>query len=400
MQSDVVIAKAKFVGSLFKKNSARVLGHDGAYSIPLKNGMVFWTFGDTLIGPAREGFDPQKVDFAKWLIKDPWAKKNIRMISNTGLIAEHKKIQELMHGGFQYYVQNRKINEENIVEAREIIPVPEKIRGETKERMAFWPFDGIDVDGRLYLFYFMVKCLMSQMKLYGVGLAKSTSSYESFERLYSANSIAPKDLDENEKPYVWWDNSRAGKNIKQMPGFGTAVLKKIISGYVYIYGSKLEKMHGRAIHGVSLSRVRRNKIEDVSKYEYMIEGPSAGNDFEPKWGDNPRESVVIFDGNANELSVSYNLYLKKYLAIYSYSDTIYKKRSNDEIHMRVADKPEGPWGSPIIVYKPRRSYEKDFCYAAKEHPEYSQHGRTIYVTYVSHQRYFPELVEIQLSSEY
>jgi len=395
MLSASFIEKVDLIGTLFKENSARVLGHDGAYSIPLENGRTFWSFGDTLLGPERRGFDPQKIDITQWCFNDPWARENISMISNSGLMSEAKTIQELMHGNFQYFVREEESEKEKIVEAREIIPVPEKMRDRTEGRMAFWPFDGIQIEGKLYVFYFMVRCIMTKMELQGVGLARSTYPYENFERLPALNSVTPKNLEEEKEKFIWWDNSGKDEKLSQIPGFGTAVLRKIINGYIYIYGSKLETMGNRVVPCVYLSRVSKNAVEDITEYEYLVEAPSKNNGFEPVWGEKPEESAVIFDGNANELSVSYNSYLKKYVAIYSYAGTLYKKGINDEIHMRVADKPEGPWSSPIIIYKPKRSMKKDFCYAAKEHPEYSRDGKTIYVTYVSHQRYFPELIEIK-----
>lgn len=393
----VTIEKTKFVGTLFKINSARVLGHDGAYSIPIKDGKVFWSFGDTLLGPERRGFDAEKIDIAKWCVNDPWAKENVSMISNSGLIAEAKNIQELTHRGFKYYDREREIDGKKVIEAREIIPVPEKMRGEIGRRMAFWPFDGIDIDGKLYIFYFMVRCTMLKMKLCGVGLVRSEYPYETFERLPAVTNASLKNFEESEKPFVWWDNSKS-QDQRQIPGFGTAVLKKTINGHIYIYGSKSEKVKNRVVPCVSLARVKKTAIEDITEYEYLIEPPSESNDFDPQWGEDPRESTILFDGNANELSISYNPYIDKYMAIYSYAGTLHKKRNNDEIHMRTADKPEGPWGPPIIVYRPKRSRKEDFCYAAKEHPEYSRDGKIIYVTYVSHQRYFPELIKIKLKN--
>lgn len=386
--------KVRFIGTLFKRNSARVIGHDGAYSVPLKDGRVFWSFGDTILGPERRGYNPQKMTIEEWIIKDPWAQKNVSMISNSGLIAEAEDIRDLTHKGFKYFVHEKEVDGKKLIEAREIISIPDEIRGKGMERIAFWPFDGIEVNSKLYVFYLMVKCVNLSLNVYGTGLACSLYPYKTFERIKSIAPMPPKGAPKNEESYIWWDNTRY-KNQNQMPCFGTAVLKKIIDGYVYIYGSKLEKRNNQYIAAVSLARVKKNSIEDITKYEYLTEAPSEKNDFEPRWDDNPRKTAVLFDGNANELSVSYNPYLGKYLAIYSYAGTLHKKGKKDQIHMRVAEKPEGPWSSPIKIYEPKRSLENDICYAGKEHPEYSKDGKKIYVTYVSHQRYFPELLEIE-----
>ena len=396
MSSEFVKTKAKAAGTLFKNNAVRVLGHDGAYSIPLRGGKVFWDFGDTLLGPERQGYDPTKIDITEWCIRDPWAKRNIRMISNTGLVSEARGVQQLVEGNFQYYVHERAGETGKTVEAREIIPVPQKLRGRIEERMAFWPFDGIDIEGKLYIFYFMVKCVNTTMDVAGAGLAKSTFPYTEFQRLSSTEPAESKKVEDFERPYVWWDNSTGSRNSQQVPGFGTAVVKKVIDGYVYVYGSR-SKARGRGVvPGVSLAKIKKNAIEDIAQYEYLTVPPTERNNFTAEWSDSPRESAVVFEGNANELSVSYNPFLKKYLTVYSSARSLIKKLKYDEIQMRVADKPEGPWSPPWVIYRPERSWKKDFCYAAKEHPEYSPDGRTTYVTYVSHQRYFPEFLEVQI----
>lgn len=392
--SAVYIAEIKLLGSCFKSNSAQVVGHDGAYSIPLSNGKVFWSFGDTLVGPERRGYDPRKIDIDTWVLKDPWAKENMSMISNSGLIADAKDISELMYGGFQYFIHKRKVDGKELVEAREIIPVPNKLKHEGKQRTAFWPVDGIEINGKLYFFYLMVTTVMSAIDVYGTGMVRSTHHYETFERLQSIRLTQPKKLvGSSELPFIWWNNSR-DEGRKQIPAFGTAVLKDIIDNYIYIYGSAIEYRGDSAVHAVFLARVKKNGIEDITKYEYLTEAPSKQNDFTSGWGDDPQKTVSIFDGNANELSVSYNPYLGKYVAIYSYAERVH---ADYEIHMRTSNSPAGPWNKPLTIYRPQGSRRKDSCYAAKEHPEYSKHlGKTIYVTYVSHQRYFPELLEIEL----
>ncbi|MGD8545623.1 MAG: DUF4185 domain-containing protein [Candidatus Bathyarchaeota archaeon] len=387
-QDAMSIKETKLVGTLFKKNSVRVLGHDGAYSVPLDNGEVFWSFGDTLIGNERRGYAPERINIDDWLTKDAWVKENILMTSNSALIAEVDDIRKLMETGFEYYTHERIVKKEKFIEAREIIPVPDELQG-GERRTAFWPMDGVDIDGRLYVYYLMVKG--EPMALYGTGVVKSVQPYEEFERLYSLVRFSPKEiLDATETPFVWWNNLYGEKGQK-MPNFGTAVLKKAINGYIYVYGSKVDKTKDEMVHVVTLARVRKGDVEDVTKYEYLIESPSEQNASAPVWGENPMDSTGIFEGNANELSVSYNPYLDKYLAVYSTAQI-----DSPEIHMRVSENPVGPWSDPIQVFKPRRSCDVDFCYAAKEHPEYSgEHGKKIYLTYVSHQRYFPELLQVE-----
>lgn len=69
-----------------------------------------------------------------------------------------------------------------------------------------------------------------------------------------------------------------------------------------------------------------------------------------------------------------------------------------ELHMRTAPAPEGPWSGDRRVCDLPRSLPGDYCYAGKEHPEFQEGGgRRTWVTYVSHQRYFPELLGIEFA---
>ncbi|MGD8544548.1 MAG: DUF4185 domain-containing protein [Candidatus Bathyarchaeota archaeon] len=386
--SEVSIVKTRLLGSLFKKSVSRVLGHDGAYSVPLDEGRVFWSFGDTLLGSERRGYDPKKINIDDWLTKDAWVKENILMTSNSALIADTNDICTLMKTGYSYYVHQRKVGNQRLTEAREIIPVPEKLITK-KIRTAFWPMDGISVDGKLYVYYLMVK--YHPLVLYATGVLKSHQPYEKFTRVPSSVPISPDDiLDPSEKRFAWWNNMSRTKG-QEVPNFGTAVLKKVLDGFIYVYGSQVVKIKENLVHVVTLARVNKENVDDVAKYEYLTEAPSTQNNFTFRWGGDPRESVRIFDGNANEMSVSYNPYLSKYLSFYSTATIL-----EPEIHMRFSEEPEGPWSAPIVVFKPKRSCSIDFCYAAKEHPEYSvENGKKTYLTYVSHQRYYPELLEIE-----
>jgi len=81
--------------------------------------------------------------------------------------------------------------------------------------------------------------------------------------------VPPKDLSNYcEYPFLWWNCEVPNKFGEQVPAFGTAVLKRLVDGYVYIYGSRVDKIDNEIVHGVYLSRVRPEYIEDLSHYEY------------------------------------------------------------------------------------------------------------------------------------
>jgi len=396
--AEVKIKKVTDMDTLFKENSAEVLGHDGAYSIPLKDGGVFWSFGDTLIGPSRRGYDPEKMLIDSWLA-EAWAKEHITMISNTGLFISTRDANELLSASPVYFTKGNA--------AQEIIS-PSMPPDRDERYRPVWPMDGIELDGKIYVFYILVDCGASDEKgeeaeldinLYGTGLARATYPYTQFERVRPTVSPTPPKDPANlcEHPFIWWNND-FGENLTQVPAFGTAVLKKPVGGYIYIYGSRIEFDRDKIVHAVSLTRVLPENFEDVTQYEYLV-GPG------PRWGKDPKRAITVFEGNSNELSVSYNRYLGKYVAVYSYAGAVGQDGkippgNLEEIHLRTSEKPWGSWSESITVYKGRKSCEGDICYAAKEHHEYcEQDGKIIYVTYVSHQRYFPELIKIELEKE-
>lgn len=390
--NQVRIKNVTYLGKIFKSNKSKVLGHDGAYSIPLEDGRSFWTFGDTLLGPELKEYDPKKELIDVWLASN-WASNNIEMIANTGCFTNTRNGEELLTTNPIYIEKKGKADK---IISTALAPN----RG--KRYRPIWPMDGIMINKKLYIFYIFVDCgifdiskkeQQLDINLYGVGLAKSNYPYVTFKRIKpSVYPCPPKDLSNYcEYPYIWWNCESDGKN-DSIPAFGTAVLNNPINGYVYIYGSKVEKKNHELIHGVYLSRVQIDGIEDISKYEYY------SND---GWSKAPENLKILFDGNANELSVSFNSYLKKYITIYSYagktdSKGFVSEGAMEEIHLRVSDNPEGPWSDPITIYKPKKSCPLDICYAGKEHPEFSENdGKIIYFTFVSHQRYWPELVQIE-----
>lgn len=395
--SKVGIKSVEYLGALFTVNNASVLGHDGAYSVPLDDGRVLWTFGDTLLGKERTGYDPEKRLIDEWLNSD-WAKENIVMIANSACFVGTKSAEELIRTMPFYIGQTEGC-------AEEIIPSVLAPNRAGRYRPV-WPMDGICLKDKVYIFTIMVDCGPADptkgnapdINVFGAGLVKSEYPFVEFHRLKpTACPNLPRDpANHPEYQYMWW-NCDLDTSGDQIAAYGTGVLKRVMDDYVYIFGSKMTTMEGRVVHGVSLARVRAKYIEDVTKYSYL-QGLEGGN---PIWTSNPKEAMLVFDGNANEMSISYNEYLGKFVVFYPYIGDIKPHRVDrflEEIHMRYADNIWGPWSDPVVVYKCQKSRPDDTCYAAKEHPEYAEKGGKItYLTYVSHQRYWPELIRVEFA---
>ncbi|MDV8065167.1 DUF4185 domain-containing protein [Rhodococcus sp. IEGM 1366] len=115
-------------------------------------------------------------------------------------------------------------------------------------------------------------------------------------------------------------------------------------GFVYNYGTPA----GRAGE-VRLSRVSEGSILDLASYEY--------------WNGNgwiradPAAAVPVMDGRIGEISVQYNEFLGKFVAMYT--DVF------SSIVMRTASSPAGPWTAPETLVN---LVEVPGIYAAYIHP--------------------------------
>jgi len=137
-------------------------------------------------------------------------------------------------------------------------------------------------------------------------------------------------------------------------------------GYAYAYGTP----NGRTGQAY-LSRVPQNEILDLTQYQYwngstwvqndpmaavpvIPPGASSGligalaNIFGGAVYDSPLIPVLnsLFGGpgTVSEMSVQYNDYLQKYVVLYA--------DQNNNVVMRTADAPQGPWSAPQILVTP------------------------------------------------
>lgn len=100
--------------------------------------------------------------------------------------------------------------------------------------------------------------------------------------------------------------------------------------YVYLFGTPSGR-NGSA----ELSRVRQKNIATASKYEYW---DGSG------WTGDVEDATVVLDGKVSELSVDYNEYLGKYIAMYT--------KPLSGLVVRTADDLTGPWSSPRTLINP------------------------------------------------
>ncbi|WP_185295986.1 DUF4185 domain-containing protein [Mycolicibacterium litorale] len=149
--------------------------------------------------------------------------------------------------------------------------------------------------------------------------------------------------------------------------------------YLYAFGTP----SGRA-GSAYLSRVAEGSVTDLSKYEYWdgskwvanrpaVAAPIIGDSkrsaglfgFVVDWANDPNVLGGYLGGlfgaktggNVSEMSVQYNEYLDKYVVLYG--------DGNNDIQLRTADTPEGPWSAPITI---ATSKQYPGLYAPMIHP--------------------------------
>jgi hypothetical protein len=346
------IESARDLGPLFTNNSDRIIGLDGAFSIPLPDDRTLWFFGDTLIGARPTG--------SLWYINgkpagpdDMSGRGTIdRMINNTGAIVRGRLG---LDGAFDFLRDQRG-------QIKPLIPLDSD---EHPDRDRIWCQHGIHHDGRLYLSFIKVRMLPVGscpfpvcFEIVGSGLAVGDTDSWSFTRITRHGSS------------VLWKADE--------PHFATAFLRS--GEFVYLYGT-VNRSDGQQCF---ISRTRH--IDAIQSYEYFTNG---------SWSPRLQDAQPIFGSMPSELSVSYNEHLQAFLAVHSLDLT-------GKIVARTAPNPWGPWSEPAVLWHVKVQHATPppyptLIYAGKEHPEMShQNGRVIYLTYVEFEEYFPRLVEITL----
>jgi hypothetical protein len=354
------IAGARDLGPQFTDNPHRMIGQDGAYSIPCGS-RTLWFFGDTLIGTRTPG---ESIWYPGGMPVGPGdmsGKGGIdRMLNNSGLLLSDHDAREGLRG-FRYICDSEG-------HLRTLLPLEP---GEHPDRDRVWCLHGICLDGKVVLYFIKVEMLAEgpfpvNFRIVGSGMAVGDSGEWRFRRVTRNGSC------------ILWG--------EEEPHFATAVLPPARDGWLYMYGSRQDRSGTQAAY---CARVTPGNIERPECYEYLA-SPL------PSWSPSPAAALPAFHDMPNELSVSFNRHLGCYLAVHSLG-------LSGEIVGRTADSPWGPWSAPSLLWRVRPSGEHTLpyprlIYAGKEHPGLSREGgRILYITYIEFEEYFPHLVEVALA---
>ncbi|HAT71969.1 MAG TPA: hypothetical protein DCS63_04060 [Elusimicrobia bacterium] len=217
--------------------------------------------------------------------------------------------------------------------------------GEYSQVRKFWPRSGFCYGGKCYVFY-------SIMNNYGPG------PYDHF-RVGQGLAWADKPAGPYRKAlsgtrYGFWNDIE--------PAFGSALLKDE-DGWLYVYG---RVMTAPGEYGAALARVRPEQVLSRDNYSYYSADPSS-----TPWTADLTEASAVLERMPEDFSVSYNDFLKSYLAVYM-------DEESGLVLARQARYPWGPWAEPVRLLACAR---EDYCYGAREQAAFSaQGGKKIYVT--------------------
>lgn len=197
--------------------------------------------------------------------------------------------------------------------AKELVAA-KKIDG---EQMTCIPTGAVAVDGVFYMFVMSIVTWKPRWTI------DACSLYRSYD-----------------KGRTWSKSDSVSFTKQDAPNFGQ-VFPLEAGEYVYLFGIT-EARDGNC----KLARVPRNQLDNFEKYEYYI-GRENGvpNFISGRRGlayIKDRPETVVIPAPCGEMCVTYNRYLKKYLAMYVGT-------SSPDLVFRVADQPWGEWSKAETV---------------------------------------------------
>lgn len=295
-----------------------VVGQGCNFSVQLKDGRSLWLLNNIMTGEFRPDGQP-----VVWDILD-------------GAAAIAPSTSPYAQAGALRYVVN---------EAGLPLPLLSGAASEYSPARKFWPRSGLCSADRCFVFYSVMNNYGPEPYDYfrvGQGVASADNPAGPYKKaLYG-------------KRYSFWNDVE--------PAFGSALLSDD-DGWVYIYGRVMTSPGGYA---AALARVKPDQLTSREKYEYYSAAASSG-----PWTSDLSEASTFLEDAPEDFSVSYNEFLKSYLAVYLDQET-------GSVLARLGRYPWGPWGEPFALLA---CAPEDYCFGAREQAGFSaEGGRKIFLT--------------------
>lgn len=311
---DFDVVGVSFLGCAWNQGHAKasIVSQDGGFSYSVPGGSLWW-FGDTFKGSRDEGGKPH---FAGGGVSCD--------------VAMLDKAETRVPPVLRYLTAP----DGTVAQAIEFLP------GESWEHHRIWPFGGLYLNGKSYVYY---------------GLIELTGGGEwGFQQTASGLACSPDPLSPHRRivtPKGW-----------QFPVTPTSVVAT--GDWIYLY--EVEKRDDR--QGIWLSRVRPKQIEDPQAYQYHC-GPG------PAFSADKSKQVLFMPDVYGQVSIAWNEYLKRY--VMACSSDFYHARM---IRFHTAAEPVGPWSdvvAEITLPEYRQGKRVTLVYCSCFHPELFRDGGRI-----------------------
>jgi len=349
MPPRVNVSVAEDYNALFRQEHGWI-GADGSASVALSRDVTLWLYADTWVGEIRQG-----------------KRANASMINNSVALLRGKGPAK---ASVEFFYRRKADGKP----ASQFVPAD--------GRGFFWPLAGIRTRRGLFLFAAQVE---------------KTSGSGAFAFRPVAGCLL-RIAEPDQPPAQWrpqqWKIPCAEISPQREKSCGCALLEH--EGFVYIYGCDDEIASGFHRKHMILARAAADELESFDRWQFYGGG---------QWQSDPAKTQRLFAGAANEYSVSYQAALKQFVAVFTPGGM------SEKIQIRLASRPEGPWGDPITIYHcPEVEWDKRiFCYAAKGHPSVSRAPDELIVTYVANSTdfwytaahaeiYFPRFLRVRFEA--
>ena len=304
-------------------------GADGAYSISLSNNKILWLYGDTWIGEVRDN-------------------KHVNSILVNNSIGMQEGIDPAKASILFFFGKTSEGKPDAFIK-------PDNKAG------WFWMYDGLKTKKGLYLFLVQIDrtgdTSSPGFKIIGTWLG------------HVLNPHMPPEMWKLRQYKIPWEKLGPSGDII----FGSSVL--LHNGFVYIYGTSENIINGIHQKFMILARVSADALTEFNSWRFYSNG---------NWVDNFLLASRICDNIANEYSISYLPVFNEYISVYTENSV------SENIVIRTAPQPHGPWSNPVIIYKcPEVNWDEGiYCYAAKAHSTLTSAPDELIITYVANSNDF------------
>lgn len=303
------------------RHSSGWTGADGANSIPIHSQRTLWVFDDTFIGRIENG-----------------RRVAARMINNTFAWQALPATGQPM----QFFWRSEQAQPAAVLEPDDAASW-------------YWPGDGRMVGGRLYMLAKRVR--------------KQAAGEPGFQFDWYGNDLLEIENPADE-PTHWRWRRVALPSGGDSPQLSSACL--VDDEFFYIYGlfpaAKLAPLkRSLAVVRIATSELAESKS---TAWQFWTDDGTGG-----RWAETPKHLAVLFNDAAPEMTFTRVPGIKGLVATYT------SLGMSAEIRVRIAERPEGPWSDPTVVYRCPEAAQKLHVYAAKAHPELATAPGEMVITY-------------------